>query len=119
VLIDSPVPLQSNWVAEAEKFFAREQLQVKLWNLTEWKNDRGLDTVWVVKLSLLKPGSPFVKTLDAASFEKVQILSTWSDEGHIFGRSDKSQQNRILRKLTSKSMFNVLISGNLFRYVIT
>jgi hypothetical protein len=108
----SPVILQQNWINECEKFFDPTVLRAKAWTLSEWIADSDIHTVWIVKISWLQPDTAFWRTMDAS--DNVKILSTFADEAHLFGRSSTSTQNFLLRKLTSQSNFNVLITGTIF-----
>jgi hypothetical protein len=112
----SPVTLASNWIKETATFFAESNLRAKLWTLKEWEKDIDIDLVWVVKVSELSHADkPFVKYFsNPENLAKVQVLSTWADEAHVFGRSDTSHQNIFLRQFTRQSQFNVLITGTLF-----
>ena len=114
-LISSPVILQQNWVNEAEKFFDARVLRAKPWTLADWNQDKDIRTVWIVKISWLQKDTAFKNMVNGPDFaEKVKVLSTFSDEAHLFGRSPTSQQNSILRNLVKKSNFNVLITGTIF-----
>lgn len=107
--------LQHNWLREAEKFFDPMRLSVKLWTQSDWQSDNNDCTVWIVKVSWLRIESAFHKVVSSNWFKTtVEILSSWSDECHLFSRSATSAQNDILRELCSFSRFNVLISGTLF-----
>jgi hypothetical protein len=112
----SPVTLASNWVNETTKFFERKDLRARLWSLDAWKADDDISTVWIVKISHLRNSDQdFVKLFsDPAKLKRIEVMSTWSDEAHVFGRSDTSYQNRFLRQFTRQSRFNVLITGTLF-----
>ena len=71
--------------------------------------------MWIVKISLLQPNTDFYKLVMSDGFKaRVQILSTFSDEAHQFGRSATSLQNHTLRNIFRRSLFNVLITGTLF-----
>src|SRR5271169_2158940 len=89
----SPVILQRNWLREAEKFFDPERLSVKPWTLHGWLSNNRPDTVWVVKLSWLQRDTEFHQLVTSAEFKtNVEIMSSWSDECHLFSRSDQSNQ---------------------------
>jgi hypothetical protein len=109
------VILQHNWLREAEKFFDQLRLSIKLWTWRNWRSDKNECTVWIVKVSWLRVGSVFHQLVSSDRFKtSVEILSSWSDECHLFSRSATSVKNDILRDLCLFSRFNVLISGTLF-----
>jgi len=111
----SPVILLHNWLEEAEKFFEPSRLKARAWTLKAWKEDRDIRTVWIVKVSFLQPNTDFYRLVMSENFKtRVQILSTFSDEAHQFGRSATSSQNQTLRKIIQRSEFNVLITGTIF-----
>jgi len=111
----SPVILLDNWVKEGTKFFDPGRLRTKAWTSEAWDEDPDIQTVWVVKISWLQPGTAFHELVMSDDFRAhVKILSTFSDEAHQFGRSATSSQNRILRAIIKRSHFNVLITGTIF-----
>jgi hypothetical protein len=114
--VGSPVTLASNWIKETKSFFENKDLRAKLWTLKDWECDHDIDLVWIVKVSEMTHGKrPFVKYFsDPQNLAAIDVMSTWADEAHVFGRSDTSYQNRFLRQFTRQSRFNVLITGTLF-----
>jgi hypothetical protein len=102
-------------VNETAKFFERKDLRARLCSLDAWNADDDISTVWIVKISHLRNSDQdFVKLFsDPAKLKRIEVMSTWSDEAHVFGRSDTSYQNRFLRQFTRQSRFNVLITGTL------
>jgi hypothetical protein len=111
----SPVILLHNWIQEAKKFFEPRRLRARPWTLKAWNEDHDIRTVWIVKISLLQPNTDFYRLVMSDEFKmQVEILSTFSDEAHQFGRSATSSQNRTLRNIIRRSRFNVLITGTIF-----
>jgi len=103
-------------MSETAKFFEQNDLRARLWSLDAWNAYDDISTVWIVKIShLWNSKQDFVRVFsDPAKLKRIEVMSTWSDEAHIFGRSDTSYQNRFLRQFTCQSRFNVLITGTLF-----
>src|SRR5438046_7637609 len=88
---------------------------MKEWSLEEWKWDKDINTVWIIKESLLDPKTIFSKTIQSQEFRSnVVIHSVFADEAHLAWRSLTSRHSEILRDIQSRSAFNVLISGTIF-----
>ena len=107
--------MEENWINEGAKWFKNDELCTKAWTLNEWRKDTDIRTVWIVRASLLSRKSDFTKEMDKPDVRKnLRILATFSDEAHQSCRSFKSQRGQILRDITLRSQFNVLISGTPF-----
>jgi hypothetical protein len=100
---------------ETRKFFKRNRLSAIPWTQENWKNRcQDKSVLWIVKLSLLAEHSPFRRLVQSEFSSNFNVISTWSDEGHLYGRSEDSFQNNFLRSICARSQFNVLISGTIF-----
>src|SRR5271169_3534650 len=107
--------LVSNWITECPKFFAEDVLRAKEWSLREWNRDMDINTVWIIKESLLDPRTDFTKTIQSPEFRRnVVIHSIFADEAHLAWRSLTSKRSEIFRDIQPRSEFNVLISGTMF-----
>ena len=88
---------------------------MKEWSLEEWKQDKDVNTVWIIKESLLDPKTLFSMTIHSQEFRSnVVIHSVFADEAHLAWRSLASRWSEILHYIQSRSAFNVLISGTMF-----
>ena len=107
--------MEENWINEGAKWFVNDELRTKAWTLNEWRKDTDIRTVWIVRDSLLRRGTDFEKEMNTSSArDTLRILATFSDEAHQNCRSFTSQRGKILREITLRSEFNVLISGTPF-----
>jgi len=62
-----------------------------------------------------KSPSSFWEVFSDPNFhQKIQLLSTFADEGHLAWRSESSTRSKVYKKVTSLSEFNVILSGTMF-----
>ena len=110
--LHSPVQLASNWVHECTKFFHHTQLRAKLWTPADWYADTRLETVWIVKESLINAKTNFAKAING--YDDFTLVSLFADEAHKAWRSFSSARGVIFRDLMMRARMHVLITGTPF-----
>jgi hypothetical protein len=120
MLTASPNPLVAVWLGECAKFFHPDDLVAREFtDVDDWLKNTQPGVVWIVKINTLSSESSSFSRLCAVQPD-IRLLSTWLDEGHIFGRASDgsgntgSRRHDTLMKFTSRTEFNCLMSGTLF-----
>ena len=110
--LHSPVQLASNWVHECTKFFNHTQLRAKLWTPADWYADSRVETVWIVKESLINAKTNFAKAING--YDDFTLVTLFADEAHKAWRSFSSARGVIFRDLMMRARMHVLITGTPF-----
>ena len=86
-----------------------------MWTEAEWTKDQSIQTVWIIKDTILsRTTSPLDPLQLTISDPSLRLLSLFSDEAHVSCRSKTSQRSKTYRKLVAISQFSVYISGTPF-----